>query len=230
MAKGDDSRARNQIDYQSKTSQNHLNNLRNDTIVPQNQELWNDYLRGRDSDAADLEAVKGNFNDFAKTGGYSSEDLSNIRSRAVSPIRAAYANANREVDRSRALQGGYSPGFATAKARMAREQSSAASDSATNAEGMIAGMVNQGKQFGSSGLLSAYGATPGRSALNSSNMLSSTNQQLQLGQLQNQLALGTAGAQIEASKIPGKMDSTLNSGLTLARIGATAASPWSDNW
>lgn len=222
MAKGDDSRSRNRIDAESGRSQNHMDNLRNDTIVPQNQEFWNTYLRDRDSDAKDLEGVKSNFNDFAKTGGYSSMDLSNIRSRAVSPIRAMYANANREVDRSRALQGGYSPGFATAKSRMAREMSSAASDATTNAEGMIAGMVNDGKRFGSQGLLSAYGTTGGRSALGQQGVLQSTNQQLQLAQLQNQLGLGTANAQIAASQLPGKYEHTMGRIMDVADLGSKA--------
>lgn len=224
MAKGDDSRARNQLDYQGKTAQNHLDNLRKDTIVPQNQTLWNNYLGDREADQADLEGVKSNFNDFAKTGGYSSMDLSNIRSRAVSPIRAMYANANREVDRSKTLQGGYAPGFGTLKARMAREASSAASDATTNAEGMIAGMVNDGKRFGSSGLLSAYGTTPGRSAMSQNGMLQSTNQQLELANLQNKLGMDIVGNQIETGKMPGKFDHTMG---RIKDIAGTALGIWS---
>ena len=51
------------------------------------------------------------FQQFAQTGGFSPEDLANIRARAVSPVRAVYANAQQNVNRQRALQGGYSPGF-----------------------------------------------------------------------------------------------------------------------
>src|SRR5262249_44917522 len=70
------------------------------------------------------EAIAG-FRNFAQTGGFSPEDLSNIRARALSPVRATYANAEREVNRQRSLQGGYSPGFNVLQARMAREQGQA---------------------------------------------------------------------------------------------------------
>src|SRR5437773_5397071 len=48
------------------------------------------------------------FSEFSKTGGFSPEDLANIRARALSPVRAVYSNAQREVNRQRSLQGGYS--------------------------------------------------------------------------------------------------------------------------
>ena len=228
MAKGDDSRSRNQIDAQGGLAQNHLNNLRNDTLIPQNQSMWNDYTRSRESDTAALGNVNKNFQNFADTGGFSPLDKSQIRSRAVSPLRAIYSNANREVDRSRALQGGYSPGYGVLKARMAREQGSAMSDASQNTEGMIAQMVNQGKQFGSEGLLSAYGTTPGLSNMTSRNALESTSQRLQGEQQQQNLGLGIMGAQIDASKLPGKgeyVSQRIGQGLNL---GAAAMYPWLD--
>src|SRR5215510_1179216 len=103
------------------------------------------------------EALAG-FSDFAKTGGFSPEDLRNIRARAVSPVRAVYANAQRNVDRQKALQGGYSPGFGVLQARMAREQGQGISDAATNAEAGIAEMVQKGKLAGLQGL-AQYGGT-----------------------------------------------------------------------
>lgn len=92
------------------------------------------------------------FQDFAKSGGFSAADLANIRARAVSPVRAVYANAQREVNRQRSLQGGYSPGFGVLQARMARQQGQGISDAATNAEASIAEMVQQGKLAGLQGM------------------------------------------------------------------------------
>lgn len=97
------------------------------------------------------EAMAG-FGEFAKTGGFSPEDLANIRARAVSPQRAVYANAQREVNRQRAIQGGYSPGFGVLQARMAREQGQGISDAAEGAEADIAKMTQQGKLAGLQGL------------------------------------------------------------------------------
>lgn len=92
------------------------------------------------------------FQDFAKSGGFSASDLANIRARAVSPVRAVYQNAQQNVNRQRALQGGYSPGFGVLQARMAREQGQGISDAATNAEAGIAEMVQKGKLAGLQGM------------------------------------------------------------------------------
>ena len=101
------------------------------------------------------------FSQFAQTGGFSPEDLANIRARALSPVRAVYSNAQREVNRQRSLQGGYSPGFGTLEARMAREQGQGISDAATGAEANIAQMVQQGKLAGLHGLASMGGGGGG---------------------------------------------------------------------
>lgn len=103
----------------------------------------------------------GGFQDFAKTGGFSAADLANIRARAVSPVRAIYANAQQNVNRQRALQGGYSPGFGVLQARMAREQGQGISDASTNAEAAIAEMVQQGKLAGLQGMAGTEGRTSG---------------------------------------------------------------------
>lgn len=104
------------------------------------------------------------FQQFAQTGGFSPEDLANIRARAVSPVRATYANAQREVNRQRAIQGGYSPGFGVLQARMAREQGQTTSDAATNAEAGIAEMVQKGKLAGLQGMAGTEGSGGGGGA------------------------------------------------------------------
>ena len=92
------------------------------------------------------------FTEFSKTGGYSTDDIANMRARGVSPIRAAYSNANREVMRQRSLQGGYSPNAIAARTRMAREQGQAASDAVTNVEAGIAESRNKGRLAGLTGM------------------------------------------------------------------------------
>lgn len=103
------------------------------------------------------------FKEFAKTGGFSAADLANIRARAVSPVRAVYANAQREVNRSKAIQGGYSPGHNVLQARMAREQGQSTSDAATDAEAAIAKMVQEGKLAGLQGMAGTEGSSGGSS-------------------------------------------------------------------
>ena len=87
---------------------------------------------------ADYRGAVGNLGELARTGGYSPSDIANIRARAVSPIRSVYANAARNLSRQRALQGGYSPNYAAATTRMARDQSSLTSDAMTNVNAQIA--------------------------------------------------------------------------------------------
>lgn len=111
------------------------------------------------------------FQDFAKSGGFSADDLANIRARALSPVRAVYANAQQNVNRQRALQGGYSPGFGVLQARMAREQGQATSDAATNAEAGIAEMVQRGKLAGLQGMA----GTEARSSTSDTTGYSNTN-------------------------------------------------------
>jgi len=105
--------------------------------------------------------VLSGYKDFAKTGGFSPLDISNMRARAVSPVRAVYANAMQNVERQKALQGGYSPGFGTLKARMAREQGQGISDAATNAEAGLAEQVQRGKLAGLQGLSGLIGGGGG---------------------------------------------------------------------
>lgn len=109
----------------------------------------------------DYQNIQGQFQGFAGSGGYSDEDLSNIRARAVSPIRSIYSGARRDVDRQRSLQGGYSPNRTASLAKMAREESYTTADASTNVESAIAQMVNEGKRFGLSGMAGLYGSTPG---------------------------------------------------------------------
>jgi hypothetical protein len=95
--------------------------------------------------------------EFSNTGGYSGQDMANMRNRGNAPIRAAYANAEREMGRQRSLQGGYSPNAFAAQARMAREQGQLGSDATTNTEAGLAEARNRGRQFGLSGMAGIEG-------------------------------------------------------------------------
>jgi hypothetical protein len=95
------------------------------------------------------------YRQFAQTGGFSPEDLANIRARSMSPVRAVYANALQNVNRQRALQGGYSPNYGALTARLAREQSMSQADAAINREANLAEMVQRGRLAGLGGMLQA---------------------------------------------------------------------------
>lgn len=159
---------------------------------------------------ADYGNIMSRFQSFADNGGFSEGDKANIRSRAVSPVRSIYSSARQGLDRQRALQGGYSPGYATALGRFSREQGQLTSDAATNAEAAIAEMVQRGKLAGMGGMASIYGATPGLSNMFGNQMLQGMGQQLTAAGLQNQLSLGLMGNQNNMSRIPGNFQEGLN--------------------
>jgi len=94
----------------------------------------------------------GGYEEFSKTGGYSRDDIANMRSRGVSPIRASYANAEREMGRQRSLQGGYSPNAFAAQAKMAREQGQLGADATQNVEAGLAEARNKGRLSGLGGM------------------------------------------------------------------------------
>lgn len=79
------------------------------------------------------------------TGGLSDAETGDLRARGVSPIRAVYANMEREMGRNRALSGGYSPSYNATAARMAREGSESIAGAVTNVNAKIAEMKQAGK-------------------------------------------------------------------------------------
>jgi hypothetical protein len=177
----------------------------------------------------DYSNLMNQYQKWADTGGYSPEDLSNIRARGVAPIRSIYDSARQGMDRNRSLQGGYSPGYNAAMSRLAREQSQTASDASTNIEAQIAEMTNQGKRFGMGGMTSMYGATPGMANMFGNQMLQSQGQQLQAAGLQNALSLGLIGAQQGQAQIPGNWMQAMKNIAGLGAAGQTvggAIYPW----
>jgi hypothetical protein len=97
---------------------------------------------------------------LATTGGYSEADIANIRERDISPTRSIYANAQQNVERQRALSGGYSPNFGAVQAKMAREEADKIGDITTSANAGIAQNVAANKLASSS----AYAAESGRAS------------------------------------------------------------------
>lgn len=93
--------------------------------------------------------------EFARTGGFSGKDISNIRERGISPIRSVYANAMRNIDRQRRLSGGYSPNYNAVTAKMARELSSTLADKTTDVNAQLAQMIAGNKASGISAYLPA---------------------------------------------------------------------------
>lgn len=181
MAKGDAGRAQNQINNQGTTAQDSQNATMNQ-IYGQNLGFQNNYNTGVAQNLNDYSGIMGNyqglinglsngqfggggraglstsadskyFQNFADTGGLGTQDIQDLRTRAISPTRAVYANAQRNLDTNKSQQQ-FSPNYAAATAKMARDLSYGISDANTNANAGIAGLIQSGKLAGAQGLQS----------------------------------------------------------------------------
>lgn len=129
------------------------------------------YNTGVEQQAEDYSGLMKRFNEMygniANKGQYSAQQQADIRERGISPIRSVYSSANRDVDRQRALQGGYSPNYGAVKAKMAREMSESLSGATTNVNAQLAQDMMKNQQAMNAQQLSAlggssslYGTTP----------------------------------------------------------------------
>lgn len=156
---------------------------------------WDPMFRGAMGDAI------GGYGDFARTGGFSDQNIQDIRARSVAPMRAVYSNAQNDLDRSRSLTGG-GANYAASKAKMSRELGYGLADASTDAEAQIAQMVQQGRLAGLSGLSSTGAAGQGLST-----DIDSLNAQMKLAGLsgldtidaRNAAASAGAGARADAN-------------------------------
>lgn len=101
----------------------------------------------------------GGYRDFAKTGGYSEQDVNELRARGINPIRAAYGNTIRELSRANTLGGGAS-NYIAARSRAQRELPQQMADAMTTVNANLADSIRQGKLAGLAGL-SGIGGTMG---------------------------------------------------------------------
>ena len=95
------------------------------------------------------------YGNFADTGGFSPQDIQSIRARSIAPIRSMQDRNEQEIQRQAAIRGtGYSPNTTAALSKVNRDSAYAVGDTATNAEAMIAQLMQQGKLYGAGGLAS----------------------------------------------------------------------------
>lgn len=128
-----------------------------------------------------------NLSDLSATGGYTPQGIADIRARDIAPTRSIYANAQQNVDRSRALGGGYSPNTNATQAQMARDESSQISDINTSANAGIAQNVAANRLAASgqyAGAAASANAAKAQADQNNANIVNQTNQFNTQGQQQ----------------------------------------------
>lgn len=103
------------------------------------------------------------YQEFADTGGYSEGDIADLRARGTSPVRAAYANAQQNIERAKAIGGGYSPNYVAATAKMTRDQSQQTADAMQSVNAKLAEDIRSGKLAGLGGLANVGGTMGGLS-------------------------------------------------------------------
>lgn len=108
--------------------------------------------------SADVTNSVGNLRNLSVDGGYSGQNLADMRARGIAPIRAVYANAGQNMQRQKAISGGYAPGMAAATSRMARESSELIAGQSQNIEADIAEKQAAGRRT----MGTAYDTSAGR--------------------------------------------------------------------
>jgi hypothetical protein len=226
MPKGGAERTQSSINYGQARGQTLGENLRTGTLEPQLGAFRNYYQNAANQGMTDYNNIMGQYQNFANTGGFSPTDIANIRARATNPTRGIYEQMQQGLSRQRALQGGYSPGYATAASRLARQGSQAISDINQGTEANIAEMRQRGQLAGLGGMASIYGTTPGMANMFGNQVLQATNQLGQATQNEMQLPLQYAQMQAQQGQMPGKWQQGFQNVLQGAGAVANLIYPW----
>lgn len=125
---------------------------RQTTFNPLTPQLAPDY-----NPSAGTQTAISNLSDLSTTGGYTPSGIADIRARGIAPVRSIYASAQQGLQRQKNLSGGYSPNFAAASAKMARESSDIIAQKETDVNAQIAENVARNRLSGSGALASAAG-------------------------------------------------------------------------
>lgn len=103
--------------------------------------------------SGDMGQAMGGYSNFANTGGYSGQDIQEMRARGMAPIRSAYGNTMQEMDRARALGGaGGSANYISAASKAQRELPGQLADATTNVNAGLAEQIRSGRLQGLQGL------------------------------------------------------------------------------
>lgn len=227
MAKYDDKRTRNDLNYNKDRGEN-LYSQTKAGLDATGSTFGMGYNDAVQSDTGMRNAAQTGYQNFIDTGGLSPMDQARIRSRAVSPIRAAYSNAERNVERgmNSGVSGTMNPALSgLLRARMAREQGQLASDTTSNAEAGIASLISQNKLAGLGGMSQLYGTTPGATSLFSGNILKNQQQQLDLNDQENKRMQGLLNTQLGLTQAPGNTDKAMQWAGEASQIGKRIFDP-----
>jgi len=149
----------------------------------------------------DVTGAIANLSQLSRTGGYSEQDKSDLRSRGMSPIRSIYSSAQQGLNRNKALQGGYSPNFAAASAKMARSMSDQIGQAEQDVNAGIAQNVASNKvAIAPAYSNAALGASGQKIGVDTANAGNQTQASISNAGNSTQASIANAGGQLEADK------------------------------
>ena len=149
------------------------------------------------------------YREFSQTGGYSPTDIQELRARGEAPIRAAYGNATREIDRSRALGGGGgAPNYIAAMSAAQRQLPQQLADAETGVNAQLAQDIRSGRLAGLAGIRGVGGDIGGLASAEAGRGL--------------QAALANQGADLQAQGM-GEQSLQARRGSELASMGGQAS-------
>lgn len=152
-----------------------------------------------------LGKTAGFYGNLMDTGGYSTEDIANIKNESNSVIPSYFSSLKDSLDQRRAASG-YGPGFSDANVALAREGAIASGDQSVRTNIGIQDAVRSGKMAGAGGLsnqvLSQYGI---EAPLKERAFEASGNMSAQMQQIRLAAAQGDVNAQriIQSGKLEG---------------------------
>jgi len=129
--------------------------------------------------SSDVTGSLANLSNLSQTGGYTAQGKADILARDVSPTRGIYANAQQNMDRQRALSGGYSPSFNAASLANTQQEANTIGgiDTAANAgiaQNVAANQIQAGGMY--SGASENAQAQKTQADQNNANIVNSINE------------------------------------------------------
>lgn len=109
-----------------------------------------------------LNPASSGYQNFAATGGITPQQQQLTRVQAQQGVAGLYDSMKQNLDRQKAIQGGYSPGFGANEAQLARQGSASASNAVNSADLGLLQQIQQGKLAGLGGLTNIGGLYQGQ--------------------------------------------------------------------
>jgi len=120
--------------------------------------LSQDFQNQFASAMSNMDTANDSFKNFIATGGFSPGDIASMRQNAMDPVIGSFNAGLRNLDRNKIVTGSGGGNYNAAVAALGRDQGQALGKTTTGIESNLAQMVQQGKQFGTTGLAATSAA------------------------------------------------------------------------